>query len=271
MVLNARRATFRTIPRILSRRESGHQLTGEALQIRPAEMDDMPSIIGLIGDAAQWLRTDKNSDQWQTPWPDEPSRDQRIYRGIKVGRTWMVENDDGLVGTVSFGRGGNRKLWTQRERKQPAVYVSRLIVGRGHAGDSIGADLLDWAGRRGALGWDAELIRVDVWTSNHALQAYYKRQGFVPVRTWQFNDPWDYPSAALLQKRTADINAAAAARFQEPYGLQATAEAARNPFSSRAGQLNRASSRLRQFTTRRGGLYPGDPEGVSDHEPLAAK
>ena len=56
----------------------------------------MPSIIGLIDDAAQWLHTEKNSDQCQRPWPDEPARDQRIYRSIKVARTWMVDNDDGL-------------------------------------------------------------------------------------------------------------------------------------------------------------------------------
>jgi ribosomal protein S18 acetylase RimI-like enzyme len=178
-------------------------------------MDDMPSIIGLIDDAAQWLRTEKNSDQWQRPWPDEPSRDQRIRRGIKVARTWMVENDDGLVGTVSFGRGGNKKLWTLRERNQPAVYVSRLILSRRHAGEGIGADLIDWAGQRGVTGWGAEWIRVDVWTSNEALQAYYKRQGFTHLRTWQFNDPWDYPSAAVFQKKTADIDSVAATRFQE--------------------------------------------------------
>jgi GNAT superfamily N-acetyltransferase len=214
MVINVRGATRRTMPRLLSRRESGPQLPGEALHIRPAEMDDMPSIIGLIDDAAQWLRAEKKSDQWQTAWPDEASRDQRIYRGIKVGRTWMVENDDGLVGTVSFGRGGNKKLWTLRERNQPAVYVSRLIVSRRHASEGIGADLIAWAGQRGRLDWDAEWIRVDVWTSNEALQAYYKRQGFTHVRTWQFKNPWDYPSAALFQKPTANINAAAAARFQ---------------------------------------------------------
>ena len=175
----------------------------------------MPSIIGLIDDAAEWLQTEKKSDQWRRPWPDEPARDQRIRRGIKAARTWMVENDHELAGTVSFGRGGNKKLWTLRERNQPAVYVSRLIVSRRHAGEGIGADLIDWVGQRGALGWGAEWIRVDVWTSNDALQAYYKRQGFAHVRTWQFNDPWDYPSAALFQKPTADINAAAPARFQE--------------------------------------------------------
>jgi predicted N-acetyltransferase YhbS len=214
MVINAHRATHRTMPHILSRREADQQLTEQTLQIRPAAMDDVPSIIGLIDDAAQWLRTEKKSDQWERPWPDGPSRDQRIRRGIRAGLTWMAENDDGLVGTVSFGRGGNKKLWTLRERNQPAVYVSRLIISRRHASDGIGADLIDWAGQRGALGWNAEWIRVDVWTSNAALQAYYKRRGFMHVRTWQFNDPWDYPSAALFQKPTAAIHTAAATRFQ---------------------------------------------------------
>jgi ribosomal protein S18 acetylase RimI-like enzyme len=217
MVINARRATRKTMPHILTRRDSGHQLTGQALQIRPARMDDMPSILGLIDDAAQWLQTEKKSDQWKRPWPDEPSRDQRIRRDIKVARTWIVENDDGLVGTVSFGRGGSKKLWTERERNQPAIYVSRLIVSRRHASDGIGADLIDWAGQCGALGWDAEWIRVDVWTSNDALQAYYRRRGFMHVRTWPY-DPRDYPSAALFQKPTEDINAAAATRFREVRG-----------------------------------------------------
>ena len=126
---------------------------------------------------------------------------------------WRTTTD--WCGTVSFGRGGNKKLWTLRERNQPAVYVSRLILSRRHAGEGIGADLIDWAGQRGVTGWGAEWIRVDVWTSNEALQAYYKRQGFTHLRTWQFNDPWDYPSAAVFQKKTADINSVAATRFQE--------------------------------------------------------
>jgi ribosomal protein S18 acetylase RimI-like enzyme len=215
MITNARRAPLITMTRFLNRREAGPQLAGEVFRIRPAKMDDMPSIIGLIGEAARWLQTDKKSDQWEKPWPDEHSRDQRIRRGIKLERTWMAENDDGLVATVSFGRGGNRKLWTQRERNQPAVYISRLIVSRRHAGSGIGANLIDWAAQRGLSRWEAKWIRLDVWTSNKALQAYYERQDFTHLRTCEFEDPWDYPSAALFQKSTAGINAAAVARFQE--------------------------------------------------------
>ena len=105
--------------------------------IRPARLSDMAAIIGLIDEAAGWLKAEKGTDQWQRPWPNLPARDQRIRRGIKKGRTWIVEDwtepagsPRRLVATVSCGRGGNKKLWTQRERKKEAVYISRLIVSR---------------------------------------------------------------------------------------------------------------------------------------------
>ena len=88
----------------------------------------MDAIIGLINEAARWLKADKDTDQWQRPWPNQTARDQRIYRGIKSGRTWIVEDwtepvDSPrlLVATVSCGRGGNKMLWTLRERNEPAA------------------------------------------------------------------------------------------------------------------------------------------------------
>jgi ribosomal protein S18 acetylase RimI-like enzyme len=184
-------------------------------------MRDRSAIIGLIDEAARWLSSEKGTDQWQRPWPDRAVRDMRICRGIKSGRTWMVEDgsrpeDDPrrLVGTVTCGRGGNRKLWTQRERNEPALYISRLIVSRRTAGRGVGAALIDWAGLRGRA-WDAQSIRIDVWTTNNELQNYYKSQGFRHVRTHDLDKPWDYPSAALFQKPTTEIDHAAAARFFE--------------------------------------------------------
>lgn len=215
----------RAMPRILSpvrsardvalarRREA--QDTGEVFRIRPARMTDMALIIDLINESAEWLQAEKKSDQWEKPWPNVAARDQRIRRGIKLGRTWMVEGTEGLIGTVSYGRGGNKKLWKQRERNQPAVYVSRLIISRRHSGKAIGAALIDWAGQRGARAWGALWIRVDVWTTNNALQNYYLELGFEHVRTYKFDDAWEYPSAALFQKPTANISPGAETRFYE--------------------------------------------------------
>lgn len=200
----------------------------DAFLIRRAKPQDMRAIIGLIDQAADWLRREKGTDQWQRPWPDRQARDQRIFRGIKNGRTWVVEERTGpladgaglataesLVGTISCGRGGNKKLWTQRERNEPAVYISRLIVSREYSGRGIGASLIDWAGLRGIKNWQAEWVRLDVWTTNDGLQAYYKAQGFTHLRTLQFADPWEYPSAAVFQKAAAGIARNDAERFHE--------------------------------------------------------
>ena len=57
-------------------------------------------------------------------------------------------------------------------------------------------------------------IRVDVWTTNLALHDYYRDQGFGYLRTVPFPHYWDYPSAALFQKATTEIDGASAARFE---------------------------------------------------------
>ena len=190
--------------------------------IRLAQISDMEAIVGLIDEAAGWLKKEKGTDQWQRPWPNLPARDQRIRRGIKKGRTWIVEDwtepvgsPRRLVATISCGRGGNKMLWTLRERNEPAVYISRLIVSRAHKGRGVGVALINWAGQRGIKEWQAKYIRLDVWTTNLGLQAYYKAQTFDHIRTCDFDDPWDYPSAALFQKNATDIDAKDAKLFQE--------------------------------------------------------
>lgn len=211
------------LPRFLARREETRKTRmRETFQIRPAQLSDMPAIIGLIDQAAGWLHAEKGTDQWQRPWPDLAARDQRIRRGIKRDRTWIVENPSApagsprrLVGTVSCGPGGNPKLWTQRERSEPAVYISRLIISREYKGCGIGAALINWASLRGIRQWGATCVRLDVWTTNLDLQGYYKAQKFAHVRTCDFDDEWEYPSAALFQKSAADVAAKDAKLFQE--------------------------------------------------------
>jgi GNAT superfamily N-acetyltransferase len=119
------------------------------------------------------------------------------------------------VGTITCRERGTDYLWTLDELRDPAVYVSRLIVSRGYAGQGIGAALIDWAADRAAREWQANWTRVDVWTTNAGLHEYYKNQGFTHLRTKQVATEWEYPSAALFQKPTADINRVAAARFKE--------------------------------------------------------
>jgi ribosomal protein S18 acetylase RimI-like enzyme len=207
------------------RQGSGTDWPQPIFLIRRARINDMAAIIGLIDQAAGWLKAEKGTDQWQRPWPDRKARNQRIRRGIKSGRTWIVEDpaepEDSprrLVATISCGRGGNKKLWTRRERNEPAVYISRLIVSRLHKGRGVGAALIEWASLRGIQQWGAEYTRLDVWTTNLGLQGYYKAQKFVHLRTCDFEDWWEYPSAALFQKAAADVDPKDANLFLEVAG-----------------------------------------------------
>jgi GNAT superfamily N-acetyltransferase len=192
----------------------------DTYRIRPAVPEDMTAVLGLIGEAARWLQETKGTDQWARPWPNKAARDERVAQGIENGLTWMMEHDGGLAGTVTCREHGTDILWTAAELLDPSVYVSRLIVRREYAGQGIGAALIDWAGRRGMEQWNANWIRVDVWTKNGALHNYYKSQGFTHLRTCPFDDDWTYPSAVLFQKPAADIDAAAADRFKEVSSLR---------------------------------------------------
>jgi GNAT superfamily N-acetyltransferase len=183
--------------------------------IRRAEPSDLTAIFTLIDEAARWLRASKETDQWARPWPNQADRDERIAQGIEHGLTWIAEHNRTLLGTVTYREQGRDILWTPAELLDPAVYVSRLIVGRGHAGQGIGAALIDWAGLRGLQEWQANWLRVDVWTTNTALHGYYKDQGFTHLRTVPFETEWEYPSAALFQKPTSQIEPTAARRFTE--------------------------------------------------------
>jgi predicted N-acetyltransferase YhbS len=184
-------------------------------RIRPAVTDDIAAILDLICSAAAWLQKYKNTDQWEQPWPTEQERNDRITRNVKRGFTWMAEENGVLAATITYRDKGNPKLWTADERSEPAVYVSRLIVSREQAGRGLGAALIDWAGLRGIKEWAAESIRVDVWTTNLALHDYYKGQGFEHLRTLEFDDPWEYPSAALFQKPITGVDTSFAAWFHE--------------------------------------------------------
>lgn len=183
--------------------------------VRPAEKADKSAILSLIESAAKWMQECKGTDQWARPWPDKPSRDARVEQGIKDGLTWIVEDSAGLVAaTVTCREHGNDMLWTLAELAEPAAYVSRLIVSRDHAGQGLGAALIHWAGARAVDQWRARWIRIDVWTTNTALHQYYKNQGFEHQRTLDFENHWDYPSAALFQMPAGAVNQEYAAMFE---------------------------------------------------------
>jgi GNAT superfamily N-acetyltransferase len=186
--------------------------------IRRATVDDVATIIGMIDEAAAWLAT-KDTDQWAKPWPSKTARDARVRRGILSLDTWIAEDHGKPMATITYRKFGNQNLWTPAELRDSAVYACRLIVRRRWAGDGIGAALIDWAGYRALQTWRAQWIRIDVWTGNLPLQAYYEKLGFAPVRICPDDESGSSPSGALFQKPTAEVNEVAATRFTQAIGM----------------------------------------------------
>jgi len=177
---------------------------------------NLHDVLRLIDEASGWLRS-KNTDQWAAPWPTRPERDERVRRDLHDGKTWVVRDGDYPVSTVTIAERPNPQVWRESEcdLSEEAVYVHRLVTARSHAGRGLGAQLIDWAGRRGDLQpRRARWIRIDVWRDNYALHDYYKMIGF--ERCGSCPDP-RYPSAALFQKPVSEIGALVIPQFAGRY------------------------------------------------------
>jgi GNAT superfamily N-acetyltransferase len=188
----------------------------------PDTCENLEAATGLIDAAGAWLRT-KDTDQWEEPWPSRQARDERVRRDLAAGKTWFVRDGDALAATVTVAQKAIPHVWegSEADLDEPAVYVHRLVTAREYAGRELGAQLIDWAGRRGHTFYGARWIRIDVWTSNTALHQYYKMQYFEPCGFC--TDP-AYPSGALFQKSVHDIE-----KFAIPHVTGDSAEFALPP------------------------------------------
>jgi GNAT superfamily N-acetyltransferase len=164
---------------------------------------DLDKVVGLVREAAGWLGS-KGIDQWQKPWPDRAGHRERILNDLFKGKTWLVRDGKTTVATITIDPdepldAEERPVWPAEENLPTVVYVRRVIVSRRYARLGLGAALLDWAADVAKRDHRAELIRVDVRTTNVELHAYYEGQRFT-----RCPDPQglgDYPSQALFQRR----------------------------------------------------------------------
>lgn len=135
----------------------------------------------------RWLRS-IGEDQWPYPLPR-----RAVAATVMAGQTWMVWDGDLPVGTITLATANDvddlwkpdiepEPLWLPQDDPSDALYVAKMLVPTHAAGRDLGGDLLDWAGGRAfaaGLSW----LRLDCWSTNHRLHAYYRRQGFRYVRT----------------------------------------------------------------------------------------
>lgn len=146
--------------------------------IVPAEEADLPRLVKFRTDASAWLRT-RGTDQWAKPFPAD-----HILGSIRRGEVFMIRQEPraDAVATITLDRDADARLWTPEEIAEPSLYVHKLAVDRTCAGTGLGGALLDWAGEQ-AVRQGVKWLRLDAWTTNQRLQAYYLEHGFVHVRT----------------------------------------------------------------------------------------
>jgi GNAT superfamily N-acetyltransferase len=174
--------------------------------LRLAVPGDLSDVVGLVREADDWLRS-KGIDQWRKPWPDRAGHRERIRNDLFKGKTWLVHDGQTTVATITVDTdepldAEERCVWPTEESRRPALYIRRVIVRRRYAGLGLGAALMDWAADMAQRDHRAELIRIDAWTTNVQLHAYYERQRFT-----RCPDPQglgDYPSQALFE-RSVDV------------------------------------------------------------------
>jgi GNAT superfamily N-acetyltransferase len=164
---------------------------------------DLDKVVRLVREAADWLGS-KRIDQWQMPWPDRAGHRERILNDLFKGKTWLVRDGKTTAATITIDPdepldAEERPVWPTEQDRRAVLYVRRVIVSRRYARLGLGAALLDWAADVAKRDHGAELIRIDVRTTNVKLHAYYEGQRF--TRCPDPQELGDYPSQALFQRR----------------------------------------------------------------------
>lgn len=136
------------------------------LVLTPATPTDVETVRSLLEEVSAWL-LGMGLRQWPERFDDE-----WFVPALQDGHTWLARRGEDLVGTITL-QWDDELVWGARP--PDAGYVHRLAVRRGAAGS--GSELLVWAeGETRRAG--REFLRLDCWSENARLRAYYEANGF---------------------------------------------------------------------------------------------
>jgi protein-tyrosine phosphatase len=145
---------------------AGHQL--DRLQVTLAGPDDLPSVLGVLNDAAAWLAA-KGINQWPSPFPADTVR-----ASINRGDTYLASADGRLAGTLAV-YWDDPRFWGPRP--PDAGYLHRLAVTPWARGIGVSDHLLTWASKHIAEA-GRDWLRLDCGADNPKIRSYYERLGF---------------------------------------------------------------------------------------------
>jgi ribosomal protein S18 acetylase RimI-like enzyme len=130
----------------------------------PADLDD---VLDVLNETARWL-TSRGINQWVDGFPRK-----LIGADISRGEVYLARCERRAVGTFTL-QWRDELFWPGA--KAEAGYIHRIAVRREARG--LGVELLKLAERITAAS-GRRLLRLDCFSGNDSLCAYYERAGFV--------------------------------------------------------------------------------------------
>jgi len=139
------------------------------MEIRVAARADLDAYVDLLEEAGAWL-WERGIRQWE-PGSHRAQR-RRLARDAARGCVRLAWIDGRLAGGVVLDP-DTPALWS--DRPEPAAYVYKLAVARAFAGRGVADALLDDCESAASA---AGRVRLDCWSGNARLRAYYAERGF---------------------------------------------------------------------------------------------
>lgn len=143
------------------------------LELEVATASDVDRVLDLRRSVAGWL-ADEGIDLWQSPL----DRD-RLAGWVDQGTVLVQRAGDRVVGTVVVL---DRDPDTWGQDAMPAAYAHLLMVDRSHAGQNLGARILEHV-EESARTRGAHYVRLDVGSDLDKLQRWYAARGYEVVTT----------------------------------------------------------------------------------------
>jgi len=138
------------------------------MPIQPARPDDLPAIRAAYAHAREFQR-----ELGASLWSEFP--DSAIVAEIDAGCLYAVREEGFLAGVFTVAR-EDPAIWGDLERGEH-LYLHRIARAAGYPGRGLFRAVLDWA-RAECRRTGRACVRMDTWSSNGPLIAYYERQGF---------------------------------------------------------------------------------------------
>ncbi len=152
-----------------------------AVDLRHGGPADLERVLALFDEAVEWLVARGQPDQWgHEPWSTRREARDRVIGLVSGGGLWLAERDGETLGALTVGDAPD---YVEDEADGDELYVQLLITSRRHAGEGLGALLVDHA-RTLAVERRARVLRVDCWAGAPTLVGWYESQGFTRTSTF---------------------------------------------------------------------------------------